>query len=682
MRQKATRRQLLRTAETLLGCANDRRLTMRTFAEKPKAMQPTKSAKSSSVTRASVGQRHDPNSILLLLKSTIGNQAVLKLLQSNAEERNALLTGTTSPHLGYDFARIPGSSPKAGASQTKLAINKPGVDYEQEADRVTEQVMRKPEWRLQPPYELPQTKRDQASDVGQTAVPPAVYEGLQSPGHPLDPGTRAFIEPRFGRNFSDVRLHTGSEANKGASAVSARAYTIGNDIVLGMGEHSPQTAEGRHLLAHELTHVLQQRAGARPANGMSAPGDAFERQADAVADAIAGGHSAGPMLDSLGPVAEAARSEPSVMRQTEPKPNPAEYEFVPIAKGGTWDAVAILERISQREYTQTRISKSQPAEGTESDPYRCGQSAVLATAIVAGPKAVMALCVNLYKRILEWRELAKKDDEAFREKQRAARRAGTDPDAVKKEVPFYDVSDRAAKTVFDIHWNLETGIRFGTHEGGGCTLTYADLDRLSNYLYMFTFDAKNEWRRDAEVAAKATSPDNLKPEVRSRLEPLFEKQKNAREEERRENPNIGELTWSRFVRKLNYRARFRTEVEISDAAAMAGYDAKKEMINTLEVTEKLVLDWRLDRLKPGESLIGMWGPHTYTFFCAQDKKIYLYDSWRSAIDEKAAVPTFNAADSVHERGSAEYEDRIQKGLTGKDKPIKLLLGAAHTMSFY
>lgn len=489
------------------------------------------------------------------------------------------------------------------------------------------------------------------------------------------------MEPRFGRDFSGVRLHTGSAARMGASAVSARAYTIGNDIVLGRSAHAAQTSEGRRLLAHELTHVVQQHGGARPANGMSVPGDAFERQADAVADAIVGGRSGGAMLESLRPAAAAAQPNPSVMRQVEPRPNPAEYEFVPIEKGGTWDAVSILDQISQREYTQTRIATSQPGAGTESDPYRCGPSAVLASAIAAGPAAVVKLCLNLYKRIIEWRERAKADDAAFREKQRAARRAGTDPDAVRKEVPYYDVCDKAATTVFNIHWNLETGIRYGSHEGGGCTLTFADLDRLSNYLYMFTFDAKNEWRRDAEAAAKATSPDALKPEVRSRLEPLFEKQKKEREEARKQDPDLRELSWRQFSRQLSARERFRTESEIGDAAAMAGYESSKEEINSQEVTDKWLLDWRLGRLKPGESLIGMWGPHTYTFFRAQDTMIYLYDSWRGATGEDAAGPTFDAADSVHAQGSPEYEERIQLGLTGKYKPIKLLLGAAHRLAF-
>ena len=487
------------------------------------------------------------------------------------------------------------------------------------------------------------------------------------------------MEPRFGHDFGSVRLHSGSAARTGAAAVSARAFTIGNDIVLGTGASSAQTSEGRHLLAHELTHVLQQQGGARPANGMSVPGDAFERQADAVADAIVDGRSGGAMLDHLRPAGGVAQPTPSVMRQVAPRPNPAEYEFVPIEKGGTWDAVSILDRISQREYTETRIATSQPAAGRESDPYRCGPSAVLASAIVAGPEAVKTLCVNLYKRIVAWREQAKTDDAAFREKQRAARRAGKDPDTVEKNVPYSDVCDKAAKTVFDIHWNLETGILYGSHEGGGYTLTFADLDRLSSYLYMFTFDAKNEWRRDAEAAAQVASPDDLKPEVRSRLEPMFEKEKKDREEARKKDPDLLELTWSQFSGQLSYRARFRTESEIGDAAAMAGYEFSKEMISAQVVTEKWLLDWRLGQLKPGQSLIGMWGPHTYTFFRAQDTKIYLYDSWRGATDEQTAVPTLKPADSVHEQGSAEYEARIQLGLTGKYKPIRLLLGAAQRL---
>src|SRR5262245_18288663 len=130
----------------MLGCnAGDRRLTMRTFSQKPKTTQPTTSTKSSLLGRTHVGQGHDPNSILNLQRA-IGNQALLRLLRNDTEvPNNAVLAGAASQYLGHDFARVPVSPPKAGALQTKLAINKPGDEYEQEADRVAEQVMRIPE---------------------------------------------------------------------------------------------------------------------------------------------------------------------------------------------------------------------------------------------------------------------------------------------------------------------------------------------------------------------------------------------------------------------------------------------------------------------------------------------------------------------------------------------------------
>lgn len=84
-----------------------------------------------------------------------------------------------------------------------------------------------------------------------------VQDVLSSPGQPLDSGTRAFFEPRFGRDFSDVRLHTGPQAASSARAVNALAYTVGRDVVLSE-RCSPSTSEGKRTLAHELTHVIQQ----------------------------------------------------------------------------------------------------------------------------------------------------------------------------------------------------------------------------------------------------------------------------------------------------------------------------------------------------------------------------------------------------------------------------------------
>jgi Domain of unknown function (DUF4157) len=90
-------------------------------------------------------------------------------------------------------------------------------------------------------------------------VPPIVYEVLRSPGQPLDVATRAFLEPRLGYDFSHVRVHTDAKAAESARAVNALAYTVGNNLVFGLGQYVPGIKTGKRLIAHELTHVVQQR---------------------------------------------------------------------------------------------------------------------------------------------------------------------------------------------------------------------------------------------------------------------------------------------------------------------------------------------------------------------------------------------------------------------------------------
>jgi hypothetical protein len=102
-------------------------------------------------------------------------------------------------------------------------------------------------------------QRKAAGPAGTDAVaPPIVHEELQSPGHPLDAGTRSFMEARFGHDFGRVRVHTSAGAAASARAVNALAYTVGNDVVFGQGQYAPQSSAGRSLIAHELTHTLQQ----------------------------------------------------------------------------------------------------------------------------------------------------------------------------------------------------------------------------------------------------------------------------------------------------------------------------------------------------------------------------------------------------------------------------------------
>jgi hypothetical protein len=89
-------------------------------------------------------------------------------------------------------------------------------------------------------------------------VPPIVSEVLHSPGRRLDAATRSFMEPRFGHDFSRVRVHDDSTAGVSARAVNAQAYTLGRHVVLGPGRYRPDTRTGRWLMAHELTHTIQQ----------------------------------------------------------------------------------------------------------------------------------------------------------------------------------------------------------------------------------------------------------------------------------------------------------------------------------------------------------------------------------------------------------------------------------------
>ncbi|RRB18416.1 DUF4157 domain-containing protein [Larkinella knui] len=100
-------------------------------------------------------------------------------------------------------------------------------------------------------------KKGDGSLAGAEA-PSAVHQVLQAGGQPLDSGARSFLEPRFGRDFSGVRVHTGPQAAESAQEIGARAYTVGNHVVFGSGHYAPHTNRGRALLAHELTHVVQQ----------------------------------------------------------------------------------------------------------------------------------------------------------------------------------------------------------------------------------------------------------------------------------------------------------------------------------------------------------------------------------------------------------------------------------------
>jgi hypothetical protein len=195
--------------------------------------------------------------------------------QSDSVELNSAATTTAFSRFEYNFPRISVDARTAGTLRTKLLINTPGDEYEREAEQVSQRVMRMPESKRErscscggtcaecqakhSPHESNrlQTKQVGSINLGQFEVPPIVHDVLRSPGEPLDPASRRFMEPRFGHDFSKLRVHTDQRAGESAKAVGAAAYTVGNDLVFGAGRYDPSSA-GKALLAHELTHVVQQ----------------------------------------------------------------------------------------------------------------------------------------------------------------------------------------------------------------------------------------------------------------------------------------------------------------------------------------------------------------------------------------------------------------------------------------
>lgn len=184
---------------------------------------------------------------------------------------------------------------RSTGAQAKLTIGQPNDKYEQEADRIAEEVMRMPDPKLQRQNEPPEEEEEETlqtkpltnqisplvqrqeeppeeeeelqvkSKSGETsAVTPNLESHIQAMkggGQPLPKSTRSYFEPRFGRDFSNVRLHQGVRAGDLARQLRARAFTVGADIAFAHGQYTSGSAADRRLLAHELVHVVQQRGG-------------------------------------------------------------------------------------------------------------------------------------------------------------------------------------------------------------------------------------------------------------------------------------------------------------------------------------------------------------------------------------------------------------------------------------
>jgi hypothetical protein len=149
------------------------------------------------------------------------------------------------------------------------------------------------------------------------SAPPIVHEVLRSSGKPLDPETRAFFEPRYGHDFSRVRVHAGSEAAGSARTLGAAAYTVGLSIAFAEGRYRPRSPDGEHLLAHELAHVAQHRRAFNPGSDLTIghPSDAVEREADQAAERALNGARGDAASHSRGPVDSETGNNPDLGRE-------------------------------------------------------------------------------------------------------------------------------------------------------------------------------------------------------------------------------------------------------------------------------------------------------------------------------------------------------------------------------
>jgi hypothetical protein len=160
-------------------------------------------------------------------------------------------------------AHVPGLSLATIPIQPKLEVGQPDDEYEREADRIADQVMRMEE----PPERSTVSSQrsavsSQPTGIGVSPEVETKIRNLRGGGHPLSEAERAFFEPRFGFDFSKVRIHADERGARAAEALHARAFTVGNNIVFGRGEYAPETESGQWLLGHEMTHVAQQASGA------------------------------------------------------------------------------------------------------------------------------------------------------------------------------------------------------------------------------------------------------------------------------------------------------------------------------------------------------------------------------------------------------------------------------------
>jgi hypothetical protein len=190
-------------------------------------------------------------------------------------------------------------------------------------------------------------------------VPASVRETVDAPGQPLDNPTRTFMEPRFGQDFSNVRVHTNDDAARSARDVNALAYTAGQNIAFASGQYAPSTSRGQRLIAHELAHVVQQRHAPAPdKDSISRPGDRDEIAADRTSAAALAGRTPEPAAAAAGADHALQRDPPPPgslqQRSLPPDAGPAK---LPEKPKGSDEAIAEALKKAYDDFSKTPLGK-------------------------------------------------------------------------------------------------------------------------------------------------------------------------------------------------------------------------------------------------------------------------------------------------------------------------------------
>ncbi len=259
--------------------------------------------------------------------------------------------------------------PSSHALQTKLAISTPGDTYEREADRIAEQVtsvagpvaQRSCAACAAGESHCTKCESEPTISIQRQVAPASAPSGsagtdgfipATGSGQPLSSIIRSDMESRFGHDFGHVRVHTDSWANESARAINAQAYTVGRDIVFRAADYAPETAAGRRLLAHELTHVLQQTGGGL--SRLSRAGQDASSTRPAIMRAM------GPPLDP--DPKDPYKEKPKEKEAPEPCKTPPGAE-------GTRQPVEVSQKLLDRMMGKYASKDGDPGEGCEPLPY-------------------------------------------------------------------------------------------------------------------------------------------------------------------------------------------------------------------------------------------------------------------------------------------------------------------------